>query len=72
MFQIEYKKDSQTVNLIGKLDSSSSTKAKDILDTIEDSITIDMNELNFICSTGLGILVKTYSRLKKMGKMFIW
>ena len=68
MFQIEYKKDSQTVNLIGKLDSSSSTKAKDVLDKIEDSITINMADLNFICSAGIGTLVNTYSRLKKKGE----
>ena len=68
MFQIEYKKDSQTVNLIGKLDTSSSTEAKDVLDKIENSITIDMADLNFICSAGIGILVNTYSRLKKKGE----
>jgi len=68
MFQIEYKKDSHTVNLIGKLDSSSSTDAKAVLDKIEDSITIDMADLNFICSAGIGTLVNTYSRLKKKGE----
>ena len=68
MFQIEYKKDSQTVNLIGKLDTSSSTEAKDVLDKIENSITIDMADLNFICSAGIGTLVNTFSRLKKKGE----
>ena len=68
MFQIEYRKDSQIVSLIGKLDSSKTGEANEVLEKIENSFTIDMSKLDFICSAGIGTLVNTYSRLKKKGE----
>jgi len=53
MFQIEYNKDSQTVSLTGKLDSSKTNEANEVFDKIENSFTIDMSNLDFICSAGM-------------------
>ena len=68
MFQIEYHKETQIVSLTGKLDSSKTSEANEVFDKIEDSFTIDMSNLDFICSVGMGSLVKTYTRLKEKGE----
>ena len=43
-------------------------KVKDMLGQINNSFTVDMSELNFICSAGIGVLVMTYKRLKESGE----
>ncbi|MBT8387442.1 MAG: STAS domain-containing protein [Ignavibacteria bacterium] len=68
MFKIEYHEDSQIVSLMGNLDTSKTSEANELLDKIENSITIDMSKLDFICSGGIGTLIKTYRRLKANGK----
>lgn len=67
MFSIQYQEDSKIVNISGQFDHSRVRESKEILEKIENSLTINMTGLDFICSGGIGILVMTYSRLKKNG-----
>ena len=68
MFEIEYQKIFQIVKIIGNFDASKTQEVKDILGKIDETFTIDMSELNFICSAGIGVLVMTYKRLKERGE----
>jgi anti-sigma B factor antagonist len=68
MFQVEYKKDIQTIFLSGIFDASKAEEVKNVLEQVENSIKIDMSDLEFICSSGIGILVMTYRKLKEKGE----
>jgi anti-anti-sigma factor len=68
MFEIEYQKNSNIVKIVGNLDASKTQEVKDILGKIDESFTIDMSELNFICSAGIGVLVMTHKRLNERGE----
>ena len=67
MFSIQYQKDLQILSISGQFDHSRVKESKEVLEKIENSLTINMTGLDFICSGGIGILVMTYSRLKKKG-----
>jgi anti-sigma B factor antagonist len=71
MFNIKYDLDSQKVSMSGQFEASKVKECKDILDNINETFTIDMSELDFICSAGIGILVLTYSRLKDSGNKMV-
>ena len=68
MFEIEYQKNSHRLKIFGNLDASKTEEVKDILGKINETFSIDMSELNFICSAGIGVLVLTYKRLKEIGE----
>jgi anti-sigma B factor antagonist len=68
MFRVEYNKDIQTVFLIGSFDTSKAEVVKGVLEKVENSIKVDMADLDFICSAGIGILVMTYRKLKEKGE----
>jgi anti-sigma B factor antagonist len=68
MFEIEYRKDVHIVRILGNFDASKTQAVKDILGKINETFSIDMSELNFICSAGIGVLVMTYKRLKESGE----
>jgi len=68
MLTVNYDQNSNVVTLGGKLDSSNVEEAKSVFETIQDSVTIDMDNLEFISSTGIGILVMTYRRLTEKNK----
>jgi len=68
MFEIEYQKNFQIVKIIGNFDASKTQEVKDKLGKIDETFTIDMSELNFICSAGIGVLVMTYKRLNERGE----
>ena len=67
MFSIQYQEDSQIVNISGQFDHSKVRESKEVFEKIDNSITINMAGLEFICSGGIGVFVMTYSRLKKNG-----
>ena len=67
MFSIQYQEETQTLNISGQFDHSKVRESKEVLEKIENSLTINMAGLDFICSGGIGLLVMTYSRLKKNG-----
>lgn len=61
------------VLLSGELDEYTSTYTKDMLDNIidtnkYDSVVFDMSALDFMDSTGIGVLIGRYKRLKSMNK----
>ncbi len=68
MFQFEFNENTRTLTLFGNFDASKTEEVKAVLDNVEDSLNIDMNNLQFICSSGIGIMVMTYRKLKEKGK----
>ena len=66
MLTIE-KKGSNELKFIGRLDASQAEKAANQLSQKEETITIDMSDLDYISSMGLSILVNTYKRLNENG-----
>lgn len=67
MLDIEKQEDG-TLALKGRFDASQSDKAREKLSQIDQSITIDMSDLQYISSSGLSVLIKTYKRLEEEGK----
>lgn len=64
--------DELIVKLKGELDERSGSYARMTLDSITDNasvkrIRIDMSELSFMDSTGIGVLIGRYKRLKPRG-----
>ena len=51
----------------GRLDAAQCAKAESFLDGLEGASTLDFNELDYISSAGLGILLKTQKRLAGSG-----
>ena len=76
---IRYKKigDTTTVFLEGELDHHSAADAKEKLDKIIRSklasqMVLDMKEMTFMDSAGIGVLLSKYKQFKKMGgKMYV-
>lgn len=68
MFHLEYNTDSHTLFISGYLDTAKAEEVKLLLSKIDNTITIDMSKLDFICSAGIGVMVMTYQRLKEKGK----
>jgi len=68
MFKVEYNQDIQTVFLRGNFDTSKAEEVSEIFDKVEKSVTVDMSELQFICSSGIGVMVTVYRKLKEKGE----
>lgn len=66
MLTIE-KKSANELKFIGRLDASQAEKAANHLSKKDETITIDMADLDYISSMGLSILVNTYKRLNENG-----
>ncbi|MDZ7719576.1 MAG: STAS domain-containing protein [Balneolaceae bacterium] len=66
MLTIE-KKSANELKFKGRLDASQAEKAANHLSKSEETVTIDMSDLDYISSMGLSILVNTYKRLEKNG-----
>lgn len=66
MLTIE-KKSANELKFIGRLDASQAEKAASHLSKKDETITIDMADLDYISSMGLSILVNTYKRLNENG-----
>ncbi|MDX1591401.1 MAG: STAS domain-containing protein [Balneolaceae bacterium] len=56
------------LRLTGRFDASQEEYAKEELQKYSDSLILDMEELNYISSMGLSVLVNTYKRLKENEK----
>lgn len=68
MFNVEYNQDIQTVFLRGNFDTSKAEEVGEVFDKVEKSVTVDMSELQFICSSGIGVMVTVYRKLKEKGE----
>lgn len=57
-----------TIELVGRFDASQMGRAKEVLDKVSDSATIDFQRLDYISSAGLGVLLGAQKRLGEAGK----
>lgn len=67
MFEIRREGDSRIV-AIGRWDATQTNKASVVLDALEGSAELDLSELEYISSAGIGVLVKTQLRLQEKGE----
>jgi anti-anti-sigma factor len=66
MFDIQLKEDSY-ISLIGRFSAAYSQQAEVILEKVNNDCIIDFKELEYISSSGIGAIVRIYSRLLKNG-----
>ena len=62
MFEIGLNEQGQVV-LSGRLDAAHAPRAQEFLDTVEGGCVVDMADLEYISSAGLGVLLSTHKRL---------
>lgn len=67
MFDIQ-RVDSDRLRLLGRFDAARAPAARRALERIEGSCTLDCQELTYISSAGLGLLVALQMRLAKDGE----
>ena len=66
MFDIEIKEDG-TMAVAGRLDAAQALKAQAFLDGVVGQCVLDLGNLEYISSAGLGVLLKTHKRLMGSG-----
>jgi anti-sigma B factor antagonist len=54
--------------LTGRLDAAQVERAREVFSGLDDSAIVDFQNLDYISSAGLGVLLATQQRLKKGGK----
>ena len=54
--------------IIGRFDASQADKARNALEEIEKTTTVNLKELEYISSAGLGVLLATQKRLSEKGQ----
>jgi anti-anti-sigma factor len=62
MFEIGFNDNGQ-VAVTGRLDAAQAVKAQEFLDALTDSCVLDLRDLEYISSAGLGVLLRTHKRL---------
>lgn len=67
MFEIDFDASGNIV-VTGRLDAAHAGAAQEFLDKINDQCVIDLKELEYISSAGLGVLLKTHKRLVASGE----
>lgn len=70
MFDIKNGKDNEIL-LLGRFDATQTEKAKTFFNTIEETCFIDFENLNYISSAGLGVLLFTQKRLQEKNEELI-
>ena len=64
MFEIKTD-DAGGILLSGRLDASKIDQASSVLDALAEPCVVDLKDLDYISSIGLGLLIKTQKRLKQ-------
>ena len=67
---LEIKVENGRVRLKGRLDAASAPKAREALKPLKGPMAIDMSDLEYISSAGIGVVVETYKRLHGEGAGF--
>ena len=66
MFVIDRSADG-TIVMTGRFDASQVATAREVLDVVSTSATVDFGRLDYISSAGLGLLLGTQKRLSQSG-----
>lgn len=66
MFEIEIGENGE-IRLSGRLDASQADRAGAVLDKVQGGAVVDLRNLEYVSSMGLGILLKTQKRLRAAG-----
>jgi len=61
----------QEIRLVGRFDASQKEKAMEVFSTIHQTSTVDFQDLEYISSAGLSVLLATQKRLKNHGNQLI-
>ena len=67
VFEIKVVRDG-LIQLSGRLDAAQVEKARAVFDSLSNSQVVDCQELTYISSAGLSVLITTYKRLDEGGK----
>jgi anti-sigma B factor antagonist len=66
MLKITFGKEGEIV-LSGRFDASQEERARKVFEAIQVASVVDLQDLEYISSLGLGILIKTQKRLSRTG-----
>ena len=66
MFEIELIETGH-IAVAGRLDAAQAVKAQEFLDRVDGQFVLDLSELEYVSSAGLGVLLKTHKRLMGSG-----
>jgi len=66
MFKIQIEENNE-VTLAGRFDASREEEVKSVLNEVQESITLNFQDLEYISSAGLGVLLATQKRLREIG-----
>jgi anti-anti-sigma factor len=67
MFDIGYGEEGN-VSIKGRLDAAHAPRAQEFLDQITGQCILDMGDLEYISSAGLGVLLRTHKRMMGEGQ----
>lgn len=61
----------RNISLSGRFDASQAEKALKVFATVTSSCVVDMQNLDYISSAGLGVLLATFKRLHDAGNTMV-